>query len=89
MNKRIMKRHKRQVSRAREHIRLSQPDLRTPEQVAAAREVSRSVASRHSLPHVHYSSPSIRIRPDVPPKKRRKLKRNDTSRDTLPALQID
>jgi hypothetical protein len=41
-----MKRHKRQVSRAREQIKLSQPDLRTPEQVAAAREVSRSVASR-------------------------------------------
>ena len=60
MNKRILKRHKRQVSRAREQIRRSQPDLRTPEQVAAAREVSRSIASRHSLPHVHYSSPPMR-----------------------------
>jgi hypothetical protein len=60
MNKRIMKRHKRQVSRAREQIKLSQPDLRTPEQLAAAREESRSVASRHSLPHAHYSTPSIR-----------------------------
>ena len=59
MNKRILKR-KRQVSRAREQIRRSQPDLRTPEQVAAAREVSRSMASRHSLPHVHYSSPPMR-----------------------------
>ena len=60
MNKRIMKRHKRQVSRAREQIKLSQPDLRTPEQVAAAREVSRSVASRHSLPHANYANLSIR-----------------------------
>ena len=60
MNKRIMKRHKRQVSRAKERIRLSEPDLRTPEQLTTAREVSRSIASRHSLPHVHYSSPSIR-----------------------------
>ena len=60
MNKRILKRHKRQVSRARGQIRLSQPDLRTPEQVAEAREVSRSVASRHSLPHVPYATPPVR-----------------------------
>jgi len=60
MNKRILKRHKRQVSRARERGGLTEPDLRTPEQVAAAREVSRSIASRHSLPHVHYNSPPIR-----------------------------
>jgi hypothetical protein len=60
MNKRILKRHKRQVARARERGGLTEPDLRTSEQVAAAREVSRSIASRHSLPHVHYSSPSIR-----------------------------
>jgi hypothetical protein len=54
MNKRILKRHQRRVSRAREQIRLSQR-----EQVGAAREVSRSVASRHSLPHVHYATPWI------------------------------
>jgi hypothetical protein len=60
MNKRILKRHKRQVSRAREQIKLSQPDVRTPEQLASAREESRSVASRHSLPHAHYTTPSIR-----------------------------
>jgi hypothetical protein len=59
MNKRILKRHKRQVLRARERVRLSEPDLRTQEQLTAAREVSRSVASRHSLPHAHYASPSI------------------------------
>jgi hypothetical protein len=60
MNKRILKRHKRQVSRARDKVRLSEPDLRTPEQLTAARDVSRSVASRHSLPHAHYATPSLR-----------------------------
>lgn len=59
MNKRILKRHKRQVLRARERVRLSEPDLRTPEQLTAAREVSRSVASRHAIPHAHYASASI------------------------------
>ena len=60
MNKRILKRHERQVSRARARVRLSEPDLRTPEQLTAAREASRSIAGRHSLPHAHYSTPSIR-----------------------------
>jgi len=46
MNKRLLKRHKRQVSRARQHVKVSEPDLRTPAQVAAAREQSRSLASR-------------------------------------------
>jgi len=60
MNKRIVKRFERQVSRAKHRVRVSAPDLRTPEQLAAAREVSRSVASRHSLPQAHYATPSIR-----------------------------
>ena len=46
MDTRLLKRHKRQVSRARQHVKVSGPDLRTPEQVAAAREASRSVGSR-------------------------------------------
>ena len=59
MNKRILKRHKRQVSRAKDRVRLSEPDLRTPEQLTAAREVSRSCsqpaqppprALRHAVP---------------------------------------
>jgi len=41
MDKRIAKRHKRQVARARERVRLSEPDVRTPEQITAAREASR------------------------------------------------
>jgi hypothetical protein len=42
MDKRLAKRHKRQVSRAREHVKLSEPDLRTPEQIKAARDASRA-----------------------------------------------
>jgi hypothetical protein len=60
MNKRISKRHERQVSRAKARVRLSQPDVRTPEQLTAAREMSRSVASRHSFPQSYYATPPIR-----------------------------
>ena len=49
MDKRLQKRHKRQVARAKEHIRLSEPDLRTPEQIKAAREASRPAPARDAL----------------------------------------
>jgi hypothetical protein len=42
MDKRLAKRHKRQVSRERERVKLSEPDVRTPEQIQAAREASRA-----------------------------------------------
>ena len=57
MDKRLQKRHKRQVSRAKERVRLSEPDLRTPEQLRAARETSRSMAGRRNVPLAHYSTP--------------------------------
>jgi hypothetical protein len=60
INKRILKRHRCQVSRANDRVRLSEPDLRTPEQLTAARDVSRSIASRHCVPHPNYATPSIR-----------------------------
>jgi hypothetical protein len=60
MSKRLVKRHKRQVSRAKERVRLSEPDLRTPEQVRAAREASRPAAGRRNDPQAHYSTPSNR-----------------------------
>jgi hypothetical protein len=60
MNKRLLKRHKRQVSRARQHVKVSEPDLRTPEQVTAAREESRSVGSRRDALREPYTSLSIR-----------------------------
>jgi hypothetical protein len=48
MNKRLPKHHKRQVSRAKERGTLSEPDLRTPEQLMAAREAGRTVAGRRT-----------------------------------------
>ena len=52
MTDRIAKRHKRQVARQKARVKVSEPDLRTPEQVRAAREASRPAASRQrdSLP---------------------------------------
>jgi hypothetical protein len=50
MDKRLAKRHKRQVARAREHVKLSEPDVRTHEQIEAARELSRPDLSRDGKP---------------------------------------
>jgi hypothetical protein len=44
MDKRLQKRHKRQVARAKAQVRISEPDVRTPEQLAADREKSRPAA---------------------------------------------
>jgi hypothetical protein len=48
MNKRLEKRHKRQVSRARARVKVQEPDVRTPEEIAAAREASRPDPARGS-----------------------------------------
>jgi hypothetical protein len=56
MNKRLLKRHQRQVARARERVKLSEPDLRTPEQLATAREASRAVTSPRMDPRPNYST---------------------------------
>ena len=58
MNKRLLKRHKRQVARAKERVRLSEPDLRTPEQLRAAREASRPAGGWRNGPHALYSTPA-------------------------------
>jgi hypothetical protein len=58
MNKRLEKRHKRQVARAKDRVKQSEPDLRTPEQVRAAREASRSVVVQRNNPHAFYSTPA-------------------------------
>ena len=55
MDKRLEKRHKRKVERAREHKKVSEPDVRTPEQIKAARELSR--------PKIDSSAPFARNRP--------------------------
>jgi hypothetical protein len=66
MDKRLAKRHKRQVSRARQHIKVSEPDLRTPEQVSAARELSRSVSGRRDALREPYATPSVRQQATIP-----------------------
>jgi hypothetical protein len=58
MNKRLEKRQKRQVARARSRVKLSEPDVRTPEEVAAARAVSRAVGLLRNDPHANYAAPS-------------------------------
>jgi len=58
MNKRLEKRHKRQVSRAKERVKLSEPDVRTPEEIRAARDASGTAAHRRSGPDAHYAAPS-------------------------------
>jgi hypothetical protein len=45
MDKRLAKRHKRQVARAKMNVKTSEPDVRTPEQIKADREASRPDAS--------------------------------------------
>lgn len=62
MDKRLAKRHKRQVSRAKEHAKTSEPDVRTPEEIKAAREASRPTGSRGSDGHVASSAPLFRSR---------------------------
>jgi hypothetical protein len=58
MDKRLAKRHKRQVARAKEHVKLSEPDLRTPEEIKAAREKSRANTGRSEGVNASgYSSP--------------------------------
>ena len=54
---RLLKRHKRQVARAREKVRASVPDVRTPEQRQAARDASQAVMGRHRDPQPLYSKP--------------------------------
>jgi hypothetical protein len=60
MDKRLEKRHKRQVARAKKHSKLSEPDVRTPEQIQAAREVSRPDSSRRAGFDAGKSAPSFR-----------------------------
>jgi hypothetical protein len=52
MDKRLAKRHKRQVSREKSKVRLSEPDMRTQEQIEAAREASRHESARGNQPKV-------------------------------------
>ena len=44
VDKRLAKRQKRKVARAKERVRISEPDVRTPDEIKAAREASRVAA---------------------------------------------
>jgi hypothetical protein len=57
MDKRLMKRHKRHVQRKAERVRTSEPDIRTPDQLRAAREASRPLGIRGNTAPA-YASPS-------------------------------
>ena len=57
MNKRLEKRHKRQVTRARGRVKVSAPDLRTPEQRKAVREASRALVGHGSVLLAPYTTP--------------------------------
>ena len=46
MDKRLAKRHKRQTDRAKARIKTSEPDVRTPEEIKAAREASQAAVIR-------------------------------------------
>ena len=59
MNRKLLKRHKRQVARAKERVKVSEPDVRTPEQLVSAREASRAVSRLRNEPHANYFTPSI------------------------------
>jgi hypothetical protein len=60
MDKRLAKRHKRQVARAKERVGLSEPDVRTPEQLKAARDASRRASARRNGPYGTDSTHSIK-----------------------------
>jgi len=60
MDKRAEKRHKRQVARAKKKVRLSEPDVRTPEQIEAARQASGLHSSRGNKPEVAIPGRSFR-----------------------------
>jgi hypothetical protein len=63
MDKRLEKRHKRQVARVKSRIKLSEPDVRTPEQIKAAREASRPDSTRGDTHNVAASPRPFRGNP--------------------------
>ena len=58
MDKRLAKVHKRKVARARERVNLSEPDLRTAEQIKEAREASRLLVGRSASPFRNSPAPA-------------------------------
>ena len=56
MSNRLLKRHKRQVARAKERVKLSEPDVRTEEQLRAAREASQPAGGWRNTPGAIYAA---------------------------------
>jgi hypothetical protein len=54
MDKRLVKRHKRKVSRQRARKKVSEPHVRTPEEIRAAKEPSRPSAGRQDEVHASH-----------------------------------
>jgi hypothetical protein len=57
MSNKLMKRHKRQVARAKDRVKLSEPDVRTAEQLRAARAASQPAGGWRNSPNAHYAKP--------------------------------
>jgi hypothetical protein len=64
-SKRLLKLQKRKVARAKENKKLSEPDLRTPEEIKAARDASRATQGPGQGPNVQGNSGSVRSRTAV------------------------
>ena len=60
MNKKLLKAHKRKVERAKARKKISEPDLRTPEEIKAAREASRPRGGHGNGPDLGRSAPLAR-----------------------------
>jgi hypothetical protein len=58
MDNRLAKRHKRQVSRAKERGKVSEPDIHTPEELTAVREASSAVGGRRNDHRPSYETPA-------------------------------
>lgn len=48
-SQRLLKRQKRKVARAKENVKVSEPDVRTPEQIKAARGASQSSIGKEAF----------------------------------------
>ena len=60
MDKRLAKNHKRKVERARAKVKISEPDVRTQEEIEAAREASRAATTHNNNEKVSASSRPMR-----------------------------
>ena len=59
MNKRLDKLQARKVARAKERVKLSQPDVRTSEQIQAARDATKATWSQRAVGMAHNAPPAF------------------------------